>query len=332
MCLVYDDSEPLAGEGADLVRDHRKLLERRHDNRLARLQGLLELPAGRVDVLDHAGRLLELDATDLLRQPPIGFAAPIAREMRGDPFAQVDALADVERQGIVAVEKVDAGRLRQLVERIGSKLRRQARDAQDALSRRLDRCRIEIAIEHLHECPNGACVAQRTMTIGNGQAVARNHGIEAVTLRIGKQAPRQFDRAQDVRRERAFEPRELVFEEPIVEARVVGDEDASVEPGGYFTGNRRKGRGAGHHLGGDAGQRDNRRTEIEEQEALPAPHVFAVSSSLRESHPKNACCSVPHHPTRDRCRCAARCDILPIQAMMETSRRAGSAPASADMV
>ena len=50
----------LPGQLADLLGDHRELLERGDDDRLARLERVLELARGRVDVLDHAERLLEL--------------------------------------------------------------------------------------------------------------------------------------------------------------------------------------------------------------------------------------------------------------------------------
>jgi len=50
----------LPGQLADLFGDHRKLLQRRDDDGLARLQRILELARGAVDVFDHAERLLEL--------------------------------------------------------------------------------------------------------------------------------------------------------------------------------------------------------------------------------------------------------------------------------
>ena len=87
MRLVDDDGEALARQRADLPRDHRELLERGDDDGLARLQRLLELAGGGVDVLDHAERLLELphrrlelavqdapvgDHHDRVEDPPIG--------------------------------------------------------------------------------------------------------------------------------------------------------------------------------------------------------------------------------------------------------------------
>ena len=58
--LVHDHGEALARQLADLLGDHRELLQRGDDDRLARFERLLELARGGVDVLDHAERLLEL--------------------------------------------------------------------------------------------------------------------------------------------------------------------------------------------------------------------------------------------------------------------------------
>ena len=87
MRLVDDDGEALAGQRADLPRDHRELLQRGDDDGLARLERLLELAGRGVDVLDHAERLLELphgglelavedptvgDHHDRVEDPPVG--------------------------------------------------------------------------------------------------------------------------------------------------------------------------------------------------------------------------------------------------------------------
>src|SRR5439155_8298699 len=45
---------------ANLLGDHRKLLQRRDDDRFSRFEGFLELARRSVDVLDDAKRLLEL--------------------------------------------------------------------------------------------------------------------------------------------------------------------------------------------------------------------------------------------------------------------------------
>ena len=75
MRLVHDDGEALAGQRPDLRRDHGELLERGDDDGLARLERLLELAGGGVDVLDHAQRLLELTHRGLelaVQDPPVG--------------------------------------------------------------------------------------------------------------------------------------------------------------------------------------------------------------------------------------------------------------------
>ncbi len=58
--LVHDQGEALARQLVDLLCDHWELLERGHDDRLPRLERLLELPCGLLDVLHHAEGLLEL--------------------------------------------------------------------------------------------------------------------------------------------------------------------------------------------------------------------------------------------------------------------------------
>src|SRR5947207_2861600 len=76
MRLVDDQGEPLPREGAHLVRDDGKLLERRDDDRLAGLERLFELAAGGVDILHHTEGLLELldDPLELpVEHAPIGY-------------------------------------------------------------------------------------------------------------------------------------------------------------------------------------------------------------------------------------------------------------------
>ena len=58
--LIHDHRKPFPWEFPDLLCNHRKLLERCDDDRLAGFEGLLELARGRINVLDHAHGLLEL--------------------------------------------------------------------------------------------------------------------------------------------------------------------------------------------------------------------------------------------------------------------------------
>jgi hypothetical protein len=73
MRLVHYHREALARELDDFFRDHGKLLQRGDDDRLSRLQRLLELARGGIDVLDHAECLFELAHRRL--QLPVEHAA-----------------------------------------------------------------------------------------------------------------------------------------------------------------------------------------------------------------------------------------------------------------
>ena len=75
MGLIYYQGEPLARQLADLLGNHRELLQRGDDDGLAGLQRLLELPGGGVDVLHDAQRLLELPHRCLelaIQHPAVG--------------------------------------------------------------------------------------------------------------------------------------------------------------------------------------------------------------------------------------------------------------------
>src|SRR5258706_14328451 len=93
--------------------------------------------------------LLDLDALDLARDADIIGRAVVAGEMRADAIAQVDAFADVDRQVVHAVEAIHARAFGQALERLGRKLRRQARDLEKALDRRRDLFGLAVAIERL---------------------------------------------------------------------------------------------------------------------------------------------------------------------------------------
>ncbi len=67
------------------------------------------------------------------------------------------------------------------------------------------------------------------MAVGAAQPMARHDGVEAVSVRVRIQPAREFHRAQRARGKRPAEAREFVLEEAVVEARVVGDEDAAID-------------------------------------------------------------------------------------------------------
>src|SRR5207237_2292810 len=83
------------------------------------------------------------------------------------------ALADVERHAVDAVEAIDAGALGQSFERVGRELRRQARNLEEPAHHRRDLLRIAIAIDRLHETPDGARVAQGRMAAGARRRLQR---------------------------------------------------------------------------------------------------------------------------------------------------------------
>ncbi len=210
-----------------------------------------------------ARRLVHLDAPDLAREPDVVRAAVVAGEVRADAVAQVHALADVDRQLVHAVEAVDAGPFGQSLERVGSELRRKARRLEEPAHRGRDLLDVALAVDRLHEAPDRARVAERGMAAGSRgggrsdrflQPVPRDHRVQPVPHRFGIEAARQAHGAQHVRAEGDLEAAEFVLEEPVVEARVVGDEELALEPLQHVARDLGEGGRAAHHRVGDAGE------------------------------------------------------------------------------
>src|SRR4051794_27822026 len=128
--------------------------------------------------------------------------------MRRDAFAQVDALPDVERQRVQAVEAVDARAFGDVLERVGRELRRQARRLENARNRGIDLVGGTRAIKHLHELPQEACVAESPVPIGAIELMTLDKAVEVVARSLGIKAPRQLDRAQGFRAEASPKSRE----------------------------------------------------------------------------------------------------------------------------
>src|SRR6266567_1552156 len=84
--------------------------------------------------------------------------------------------------------------------------------------------------------------------------MARDQSIEVMARILRVEPARELHRAEHAGCEGASEAPELVLEEPVVEARVVRDEYAARDPPGNLIGNLAKGRCAGDHGVGDAGQ------------------------------------------------------------------------------
>ena len=207
--------------------------------------------------------LVDLDPLDLARDAHVVRRAVVAGEMGTDAIAQVDALADVDRKVVHAVETIDAGAFGQSLERVGCELRRQARDLEEPLHRGLDLVGFALAVEHLDEAPHRARIAQRGMAPGAHRAVRRDRVLQPVTrdervqpvadgLRI--ELARQAHGAQHVRRELHLQAAELVLDEAVIEARVVRDEDVALEALEHLAAQFGEGWRAAHHLVGDAGE------------------------------------------------------------------------------
>ena len=93
------------------------------------------------------------------------------------------------------------------------------------------------------------------MPPGDGQPVPRDDAVEIVPRLVRKQPPRQPDRAQHARGERALLPRERVLEKAVVEAGVVRHEQRVGGPRRDLVGDARERRRVADHRVGDAGQR-----------------------------------------------------------------------------
>src|SRR5437899_10489463 len=177
--------------------------------------------------------------------------------MRSDTLPQIDALADVKRQCVEAVEKVNTRRLRNGIEHIGSELRWDARPFEHSNDGIVNLMLGFLTVEPAHELPQNARITECTVTGRTSQAVPVDHRIKVVAGIFRVESPRKLDRAQHFSREGSTEASELVLEEPIVETRVVGDEHAACETRENFAGHFTKGRRVGHHRVGDTGQRLN---------------------------------------------------------------------------
>src|SRR5208283_3449717 len=119
----------------------------------------------------------------------------------------------VERQRVEPVEAVGPRRLGYRVERVGGQLRRQARRLENAGDRGIDGLRRLVAVDRLQELPEDARIAQRAVTVGGSERMARDERVEIVPGRLRIEAARKLDGAQDLGRERAAEAAELVFQE-----------------------------------------------------------------------------------------------------------------------
>ena len=87
--------------------------------------------------------------------------------------------------------------------------------------------------------------------------MALDETVKVVPRGVGQQAPRQLDRAQHLGSECLAQPPEFVLQKTVVEARVVGDENAARDPGRNLAGDVGKPRCLGDHRIAYSGERLN---------------------------------------------------------------------------
>jgi hypothetical protein len=155
---------------------------------------------------------------------------------------------------------------------------------QRGLARHLARCDRDdlpavLARRGAQELPHRVGIGKRAVARPAVDAVARDQGIQGMACVAGIEAAREAHRAQRPRVELEAGALELVAQEPVVEARVVRDEDPSGEALVQAVGELGEARRARHHLAGDAGERLDRRrdrgTRIHQGRPLRA-HLEAV--------------------------------------------------------
>ncbi|MNL07481.1 hypothetical protein D3C87_1281570 [compost metagenome] len=177
----------------------------------------------------------------------------VAREMALDALAQVNALADIERRVLVTIEQIDAGTIGHLVERGLGQAGRQAR----LLHQRLDGGFHQIhgiqTMQLLPELPEQFGVRQRAVTPLGRQAEAGDQRVQPMALHRREQRARQPHCTKDVGAEGDAGAPERILQEAVVEARVVGHEEAPLQPLRQRLGNRLERGLAAHHCFSNAG-------------------------------------------------------------------------------
>ena len=251
--------------GIDLVRlGEAQALE--VEDEAAQLRGLAQLAVVRGRKLLHQPRLGQqraelarsttpIDAPDFARQLHLLLRAQVVGEMREDPRAHGHALAHIERRPAFAVEEVNAGRLRNGVDRRALEMRRQSRLLGDLARRHRHDLLAVLARGELQELPQRFGVAQGAVTGTASEPMAPDQAVEVVARMLGIEPPRELHGAQRLRQVRQSGALELAPQEAVIEARVVRDEEAAVEPLVECAGERGETRRGGDHFVADAGER-----------------------------------------------------------------------------
>ena len=212
-----------------------------------------------------------------LGQPHPTGTAVIAGKMRADPLGNVGALAHVQEHVVLAIEPVNSGATRQVVDLLGRQVRRQT-----GLLQQFPDCQLHALVTAFgpgvfEKRQHRRNVAHGPMPLNRAKPVPGNQRVHIVTLEPRVQPARQLHRAQHPGGKQPPQPAILRLDKAVIEARVVGDEHRPLQHRGQIIRNLRKGRCLRDHGVVDAGQLlDERRNPgLRIDQGLPLAHHLA---------------------------------------------------------
>ena len=247
---------------------------------LAVLGGLAFLDEARLQQqrAQLARRGQPFDAAHLLGELGLLGAGMVGREVAHHPRTQADALADVDGQFVLAVEEIHAGAFGQALEHALGQPHRPAGGLHGLGDGEAEHLGRKFVGHDAGKLEQRLGVAHRPVAGRAGEVVAGDQRVQPVAVVLGVERAGQLDGAQHRGVEALADARELVLDEAVVEARVVGHEHAVGEQRPHAVGEIGKGRGVGHHGVGDAGEaldgRRNRHARVDQ--ARPALDQHAV--------------------------------------------------------
>ncbi len=154
----------------------------------------------------------------------------------------------------LAVEQIHPRRVGQVGDLLGVEVGGQAGVADEFAHRGIDVTGRKAFVDLLPELPQQPGVAERTVAVGHRQAVALDEVVETVAAVVGEQPARQLDGAQHLRPHVEPGAAEGGAQVAVVEACVVGDEEAAVETVEDLVGDVLEARCVGDHVVVDAGE------------------------------------------------------------------------------
>ena len=134
-------------------------------------------------------------------------------------------------------------------------MRRQRRLPSDLARRHRHDLLAVLALGELQELPQRLGVGQGAVPGRAGEPVVLDEAVEVVARMLGIEPTRELHGAQRLRQVLQAGALELAPQEAVIEARVVRDEQAAVEPLVELGGERGETRRGGDHLVADAGER-----------------------------------------------------------------------------